>query len=68
MIGNKSNVSNFSDKSSGKISLRFNTDTDFFSWKMLNKENESLLSLESMENNYEDDDLEIPAFLRRQKN
>ena len=31
-------------------------------------ETEGLLSTENTENNYEDDDLEIPAFLRRQKN
>jgi len=31
-------------------------------------ESEGLLSSENTENNYDDDDLEIPAFLRRQKN
>jgi cell division protein FtsZ len=31
-------------------------------------ETEGLLSTENTENNYDDDDLEIPAFLRRQKN
>ena len=31
-------------------------------------ETEDLLSTETNENNSEDDDLEIPAFLRRQKN
>ena len=41
---------------------------DLFTTDTEPTENESLLSLESMENNYEDDDLEIPAFLRRQKN
>jgi len=31
-------------------------------------ETDGLLSLGNAENNHEDDDLEIPAFLRRQKN
>jgi cell division protein FtsZ len=39
----------------------FNSDTE-------TAKNEGLLSSENTENNYEDDDLEIPAFLRRQKN
>jgi len=41
---------------------------DLFSSDTETKESEGLLSSENDENNYEDDDLEIPAFLRRQKN
>ena len=35
---------------------------------LFNTETEELLSTENIENNSENDDLEIPAFLRRQKN
>ena len=41
---------------------------DLFSSDNELKETESLLSTETSENTSEDDDLEIPAFLRRQKN
>jgi cell division protein FtsZ len=41
---------------------------DLFSSDDESKETESLLSTETSENVSEDDDLEIPAFLRRQKN
>jgi cell division protein FtsZ len=41
---------------------------DLFSSDNEIAETESLLSTENSENNTEDDDLEIPAFLRRQKN
>jgi cell division protein FtsZ len=41
---------------------------DLFSSDNEIAETESLLSTETTENNTEDDDLEIPAFLRRQKN
>jgi len=41
---------------------------DLFNSETETRENEGLLSSQSDENNYEDDDLEIPAFLRRQKN
>jgi cell division protein FtsZ len=41
---------------------------DLFSSDDESAENESLLSTETSENVSEDDDLEIPAFLRRQKN
>ena len=44
------------------------TSPDLFSSDDETKENESLLSNETTENTSEDDDLEIPAFLRRQKN
>ncbi|MDA7751010.1 cell division protein FtsZ [Candidatus Pelagibacter sp.] len=41
---------------------------DLFSSDNEQKESDSFLSTENNENNSEDDDLEIPAFLRRQKN
>jgi cell division protein FtsZ len=41
---------------------------DLFNSDNENTEAESLLSTETLENVAEDDDLEIPAFLRRQKN
>jgi cell division protein FtsZ len=41
---------------------------DLFSSDSENRETEELLSTETSENISEDDDLEIPAFLRRQKN
>jgi len=41
---------------------------DLFNSDSESKETESLLSSETNENGSEDDDLEIPAFLRRQKN
>jgi cell division protein FtsZ len=41
---------------------------DLFSSENDNVETDSLLSSEKNENSLEDDDLEIPAFLRRQKN
>tara|TARA_B110001452_G_scaffold19070_1_gene15433 strand:- start:136 stop:546 length:411 start_codon:yes stop_codon:yes gene_type:complete len=41
---------------------------DLFSSDSETIEKEELLSSETNENIYEDDDLEIPAFLRRQKN
>ena len=41
---------------------------DLFSSDSINSETEELLSTETLENTSEDDDLEIPAFLRRQKN
>jgi cell division protein FtsZ len=44
------------------------TAPDLFSSDNETTETESLLSTEINENNTEDDDLEIPAFLRRQKN
>ena len=44
------------------------TSPDLFTSDNETTETESLLSTENTENNYEDDDLEIPAFLRRQKN
>ena len=39
-----------------------------FSSDNSNDESQNLLSTENNEQNSEDDDLEIPAFLRRQKN
>ena len=44
------------------------TSPDLFTSDNDTTETESLLSTENTENNHEDDDLEIPAFLRRQKN
>jgi cell division protein FtsZ len=44
------------------------TAPDLFTSDNETTETENLLSTENTENNYEDDDLEIPAFLRRQKN
>ena len=44
------------------------TGPDLFNSDNETSDSESLLSKESDENNFEDDDLEIPAFLRRQKN
>ena len=44
------------------------TAPDLFSSDSETIEKEELLSTETNENIYEDDDLEIPAFLRRQKN
>ena len=44
------------------------TAPDLFNSDNENTENEGLLSTEVNENNSEDDDLEIPAFLRRHKN
>jgi cell division protein FtsZ len=44
------------------------TAPDLFNSEKDIKETEGLLSSENNENNSEDDDLEIPAFLRRQKN
>jgi cell division protein FtsZ len=44
------------------------TSPDLFSSDNENTETEGLLSTETSENTSEDDDLEIPAFLRRQKN
>ncbi len=44
------------------------TSPDLFNSDNETAETEGLLSAENIENNYEDDDLEIPAFLRRQKN
>jgi cell division protein FtsZ len=44
------------------------TAPDLFTTDTEKTENEGLLSSENNEINYEDDDLEIPAFLRRQKN
>ena len=44
------------------------TSPDLFSSDNENKETEGLLLSETSENTAEDDDLEIPAFLRRQKN
>jgi cell division protein FtsZ len=44
------------------------TSPDLFSSDEETEETAGLLSLEITENNSEDDDLEIPAFLRRQKN
>ena len=41
---------------------------DLFSSDSATSETEGLLSTETNENDSEDDDLEIPAFLRRQKN
>ncbi len=41
---------------------------DLFSSDSTTSETEGLLSTETLENTSEDDDLEIPAFLRRQKN
>ena len=41
---------------------------DLFSSDSVTSETEGLLSTETSENTSEDDDLEIPAFLRRQKN
>jgi cell division protein FtsZ len=41
---------------------------DLFSSDSATSETEGFLSTETSENNSEDDDLEIPAFLRRQKN
>ncbi|MDA7780008.1 cell division protein FtsZ [Candidatus Pelagibacter sp.] len=41
---------------------------DLFSSDNVTSESEELLSTETSENTSEDDDLEIPAFLRRQKN
>ncbi len=41
---------------------------DLFSSDSATSESDGLLSTETSENNSEDDDLEIPAFLRRQKN
>jgi cell division protein FtsZ len=41
---------------------------DLFSSDKDNQESEDLLSIESTEDSFDDDDLEIPAFLRRQKN
>jgi cell division protein FtsZ len=41
---------------------------DLFNSDNNNSETEDLLSIERSEDNSEDDDLEIPAFLRRQKN
>ena len=41
---------------------------DLFSSDEKTTENDDLLSSETLENSSEDDDLEIPAFLRRQKN
>jgi cell division protein FtsZ len=44
------------------------TAPDLFTSDNETTETENLLSTENTENDYEDDDLEIPAFLRRQKN
>jgi cell division protein FtsZ len=44
------------------------TSPDLFNSDHETTENEGLLSAETRENNSEEDDLEIPAFLRRQKN
>ena len=44
------------------------TNPDLFSSDSNDTEAEDLLSIEDNENNIEDDDLEIPAFLRRQNN
>jgi len=44
------------------------TAPDLFTADSETAEKEGLLSSENIENNHEDDDLEIPAFLRRQKN
>ena len=44
------------------------TNPDLFSSDSKNTEAEDLLSIEDNKNNIEDDDLEIPAFLRRQNN
>jgi len=44
------------------------TAPDLFSSNNKTEEKEDLLSAENSENNSENDDLEIPAFLRRQKN
>jgi len=44
------------------------TSPDLFNSDHETIENEGLLSAETRENNSEEDDLEIPAFLRRQKN
>ena len=44
------------------------TAPDLFSSDNENEESQDLLSTDINENNSEDDDLEIPAFLRRQKN
>ena len=41
---------------------------DLFSSDSATSETEGFLSAETSENTSEDDDLEIPAFLRRQKN
>jgi cell division protein FtsZ len=41
---------------------------DLFSSDSVTSESEGLLSTETLENTSEEDDLEIPAFLRRQKN
>ncbi|XOJ72899.1 hypothetical protein ABXT43_05640 [Candidatus Pelagibacter sp. Uisw_114] len=41
---------------------------DLFSSDSATSETEGFLSTETSENTSEDDDLEIPAFLRRQKN
>ena len=41
---------------------------DLFSSDSANSESDGSLSTETSENTLEDDDLEIPAFLRRQKN
>ena len=44
------------------------TAPDLFASDNETVKNEDLLSTENIENSHEDDDLEIPAFLRRQKN
>jgi len=44
------------------------TAPDLFASDTETIKNEDLLSTENIENSHEDDDLEIPAFLRRQKN
>ena len=44
------------------------TAPDLFSSDSKTTETEGLLPTKDSENNFEDDDLEIPAFLRRQKN
>ena len=44
------------------------TAPDLFTSETETIENEGLLSEENTENDHENDDLEIPAFLRRQKN
>jgi len=44
------------------------TSPDLFNSDHETSETEGLLSTETRENNSEEDDLEIPAFLRRQKN
>jgi len=50
------------------FSVEGETSPDLFSSDDETIENNGLLSIDTPENTFEDDDLEIPAFLRRQKN